>query len=52
MGGATRVGVSLGPYFQRGEVSTPLPSVGKILMHLMNANEYQRIPLSRIKSVL
>ena len=52
MGGATRVGVSLGPYFQRGEVSTPLPSVRKMLRHLMNANKYRRIPLSRIKAVL
>ena len=40
MGGATRVGVSLGPYFQRGEVPTPLPYLRKMLMHLMNANEY------------
>ena len=45
MGGATRVGVSLGPSFERGEVSTTLPSVRKMLRHVMHANEYHRLLL-------
>ena len=45
MGGATRVGFSLGPFFQRREVSTTLPSVRKMLRHVMHANEYHRILL-------
>ena len=52
MGGATRVGFSHGPSFQRGEVSTTLLSVRKMLRHVMHANEWHRILLKRIKAIL
>ena len=44
MGGATRVGFSLGRCFQRGGGSNDL-AVRKMLKHAMNANEFHRILL-------